>query len=250
MNGETTEAKRFLHSALWVVITLVFFTLALMYCRYQQVFTVKQVMVYGNRELNGKHITRSSGIKRGAPMFDIDVAAAVRHLIAEPYIYNAYVSREFPDRINIHVIQRRPNARIDVRETYALDVFATVLPLPQTYAVDSLPLIRGLDPELALEPGEPTLHPDIRRAISFVNYMRNFRAGIREYSHQVTWTEDKGWIIQRDDEHPAVYLGSEELEKRIDILHAFVSKLKEEDRDLRRYRYVSLRFNGQVIVRD
>ncbi|MDZ7821976.1 MAG: hypothetical protein U5N26_09290 [Candidatus Marinimicrobia bacterium] len=80
--------------------------------------------------------------------------------------------------------------------------------------------------------------------------MQRYGETIRGYCQHVTWAEDKGWIIRRNNEYPPIYLGSEQLEKRIDILHAFISKMKEEERDMRNFKYVSLRFNDQVIVRD
>ncbi|MFO7840864.1 MAG: FtsQ-type POTRA domain-containing protein [Fidelibacterota bacterium] len=250
MYSEIKNKRRISHKVLYILIILLLFMLALMYCRYQQVFTVKQIRVHGNRELSERQIIRISGIKRGAGMFDLDLGSGVKRLIKEPYIFNTFISRQFPDVINIHVIERNPVVRIDLRETYALDAFATVLPLPQSYSIESLPVIKGVDPDLAFEPGQPTLHPDIRHAINFVNYTQNFSENIREYCNHITWTDEKGWIIRKDYEHPPVYLGSDELKKRIDILYAFIRKMKTENTDMRRFKYVSLRFNDQVIVRD
>ncbi len=250
MQNATQNRHQRLHAVLYMCIAALLFALALIYCRYQQVFTVKEIRVSGNRELSEKYITRTSGIKRGAGMFDLDLGAGVKRLIEEPYIYNVFISRQFPDIVNIHVIERNPIVRIDLRDTYVLDAFATVLPLPRSYSIDTLPVIKGVDPDLALEPGRQTYHPDIRHAINFFNYMQRYGETIRGYCRHITWAEDRGWIIRRNNAYPPVYLGSEQLEKRIDILHAFISKMKEEDRDMRNFKYVSLRFNDQVIVRD
>lgn len=250
MNNKQQEQGKFLSGILWITIGLLLFVLALVYCNYQRVFTVTQINVKGNYELSERDIVRISGIKRGSKMFDLNLSQALQKLIDEPYIYNAYVSRQFPDRVNIHVIERHPLVLIDLKERYALDAFATVLPLPKRYDSSNLPVIKGIDPELALEFGKTTLHPDIRRIISFVNYVEDFEDGTEAYCNYISWSEDKGWIISQGADHPAVYLGKEELKKRIDILHAFAQQMALDSVDMRRYRYISLRYKGQLIVRE
>ncbi len=233
-----------------LVVCLLVFILALSYCRYQQVFTVKQIIVHDQFELNDKQIIYASGIKRGANMFDLKLADGIDRLLAEPYIFNAYISREFPDIINIHVIERQPIVMIHLKEDYALDAFAIMLPKPKNYSTDTLPIITGVDPELPFEMGKPTFHPDIRYAINFVNYVQQFSEDVKSYCSHITWSEDKGWIIQKNNDYPKVYLGKNDLENRFDILDAFITKMEKDNIDMRDYKYVSLRFNGQVIVRD
>jgi cell division septal protein FtsQ len=250
MYADRRNDPKLIHYILYGTAFLLFFGLATLYCNYQQIFTVKKIVVHGYHELSERNIVRISGIKRGAGMFDLNIAEGIGHLIDEPYIYNAYISREFPDAVHIHVIERQPVALLELNETYALDVFGIVLPLPHSYPIDSFPLITGVDPNLAVVPGMPTYHPDIRLAINFMNYVRHFGPSVSEQCNHITWNEEKGWIIRKNRSFPPVYLGKEDLEKRIDILNAFMKKMDDEHRDIRRFKYVSLRYNGQVIVRD
>lgn len=244
------EVKPTLRVLFHLTLFIVFLLLALVYCNYQHIFTVKHIYVSGHYELDEKEIVRISGIKRGSEMFSLDLSEAVQRLIAEPYVHHAYISRQFPDVINIHVIERRPMVLIDLKETYALDAFATVLPLPRKNPGQALSVIKGIDPELAMEVGKSTVHPDILHVIHFVNYIHSLGEEIVLYCNHISWSEDKGWIIRPGADYPYIYLGKEDLEKRIDILHAFVQKMNENHIDMRRYRYISLRYNGQVIVRE
>ena len=233
-----------------LTVCLLVFILALIYCRYQQVFTVKQIIVHNQYELSDKQIIHASGLKRGANMFDLNLADGIDRLLAEPYIFNAYISREFPDIINIYVIERQPIVMIRLKEDYALDAFAIMLPKPENYTTELMPVITGVNRELPFEMGKPTFHPDIRYAINFVNYVQQFSDDVKSYCSHITWSEDKGWIIQKNKDYPKVYIGKNDLEKRFDILDAFISKMDKDNIDMRDYKYVSLRFNGQVIVRD
>ncbi len=250
MDPEQQNNKIILNKIIILVVFSLLFILAMIYCKYQQVFTVKQIVVHGQYELNEKEIIQSSGIKRGANMFDLELAEGLERLIAEPYIYNAYISRQFPDIINIHVIERQPVAMIRLKDDYALDAFATMLPAPEKYNTNKIPMITGVDNDLPISLGYPTYHPDIRYAINFVNYVQHFNDDITSYCSHITWSGKKGWIIQKDSDYPKIYLGKTELEKRFDILDAFITKMEADSIDMRKYKYVSLRFNGQVIVRD
>ena len=180
----------------------------------------------------------------------MEIGNGIEHLIDLPYVYKAYISRHFPDHVNIHVIERQPVALIRLKEDYALDAFATMLPGPLNYPLDDMPVITGVDRELPFELGKQTFHPDIRHAINFVNYVDRFNDELRSYCSHIAWSSEKGWIIQKDDDYPPVFLGKTELEKRFDILDAFIAKMHRDSIDMRDYKYVSLRFNGQIIVRD
>lgn len=250
MQNETVNKGSFLNKALKVSAFVLLFILSLLYCRSQVVFTVNHIFVHGQYELSEEEIIRASGIHQGADMFALDLGAGIENLIAQPYIYNAYISRHFPDVVNIHVIERQPVALIRLKEDYALDAFATMLPGPVNYHSDSLPVITGVDPELPFEMGHQTFHPDIRHAINFVNYVGRFNDELRSYCSHISWSADKGWVIRKDSHYPPVYMGKQDLEKRFDILDAFIAKMHRDNIDMQDFKYVSLRFNGQIIVRD
>lgn len=250
MYPEQSHDKTIMNKIMKLSAFVLLFILSLLYCRNQVVFTVNRIYVHGNYELSKEAIIKASGIHQGADMFDLELGKGIEQLIDVPYIYKAYISRQFPDVINIHVIERQPVALIRLKEDYALDAFATMLPGPHHYPVKEMPVITGVDRELPFEMGKKTLHPDIRLCINFVNYIKGFSQEIQSYSSHITWSGDKGWIIQKDDDYPPIYLGKNDLEKRFDILDAFIEKMQRDSIDMREFKYVSLRFNGQVIVRD
>jgi len=250
MNPEQGHSKTYLNRLLKLSAFVMLFILSWLYCRDQVVFTVNHIFVHGQYEMSKDEIIRTSGIYQGASMFNLKIADGVRHLIEKPYVYTTYISRQFPDIVNIHVIERQPVALIRLKQDYGLDAFATMLPEPVHYSFESMPVITGIDPELPFEMGKQTFHPDIRHAINFVNYVRQFNEELRSYCSHISWSDDKGWIIQKDRDYPPIYIGKKDLEKRFDILDAFIAKMHEENKDMRDFKYVSLRFNGQVIVRD
>lgn len=231
-----------------LILCLVLFILALLYCKSQQIFTVKKIMVQGQFELSEKEIIQISGIKRGENMFDLNLVEGIKNLVNEPYIYNVYIFRQFPDRINIHVIERNPIALIKLSEDYAIDAFGIILPTPKNYPLESIPIITGLDPELPLEMGKLTFHPEIRKVLNLIVYVQEFDQKLISYCSQIKWSEDKGWSIRKEKNYPEVYLGKTDLNAHFDLLEAFIAKIEKDGGDVKDFKYINLRFENQIIV--
>lgn len=191
MNPDPSHVKPTMNKLLKLSAFILLFILSLLYCRNQVVYTVNRIYVHGNFELSQEEIIKASGIHQGADMFDLELGKGIEQLVDVPYIYKAYISRQFPDVVNIHVIERQPVALIRLKEDYGLDAFATMLPEPVNYPHKDMPVITGVDRELPFEMGKKTLHPDIRHAINFVNYVKGFSREVQSYSSHITWSGKK-----------------------------------------------------------
>lgn len=202
----------------------------------------------GQFELSDKEIIQTSGIKRGSNMFNLDILQGIKNLTSEPYIYNVYIFRQFPDIINIHVIERNPILLIRLSKDYAIDAFGIMLPMPTNYALETLPIITGLDPSLPFEVGKMTLNSDIRNAIDFIIYTQSFDQELISYTSYMHWSIDKGWTIRKNKNYPEVQLGKTNLNEQFDMLKAFLDKMKNDGVDVKKFKYINLRFENQIIV--
>ncbi len=229
-------------------IFLVFLLLVLVYSGSQHVFTVKNIEVSGQYELSDREIERISGIKRGANMFDLDLLQGIKNLIREPFINKVYIYREFPDKVKINVIERHPIVLIELAKDYAIDAFGIMLPPPINYPTESLPIIRGVDPSLPFELGKLIRQQDIINAIAFLNHVILLDNEMLEYCSIIRWSEEIGWIIQKDKRHPEVHLGKTNLVRRIDMFEAFLDKMENDNVDITVFKYINLRFEKQIIV--
>jgi cell division protein FtsQ len=73
-------------------------------------FTVQSVTLEGRSETAQGEIARMLGIKRGTPMLYVDVDEARARLEALPWVKSAEVRRIWPDRISVHIVERKPVA--------------------------------------------------------------------------------------------------------------------------------------------
>ncbi len=73
-------------------------------------FKVNEVIVTGRRHVAQDEITERLGIRRGMPMFAIDLAAARENVLQIPWVKGAMISRSLPGNIVVDVTEREPVA--------------------------------------------------------------------------------------------------------------------------------------------
>ena len=76
----------------------------------QSGFRVRNVLVEGRVETKSGDILAALKAERGAPLLDIDVAAAKARLEGLPWIKSAEVERQLPDTLRVKVEERKPFA--------------------------------------------------------------------------------------------------------------------------------------------
>ena len=76
----------------------------------QSGFRVRNVLVEGRVETKSGDVLAALKAERGAPLLDIDVAAAKARLEGLPWIKSAEVERQLPDTLRVKVEERKPFA--------------------------------------------------------------------------------------------------------------------------------------------
>jgi cell division protein FtsQ len=73
-------------------------------------FQLQQIFVDGRQHVPFTSIQEAVGLKRGEPLFTIDLAAVKARLETIGWVKNAYVERSLPDTLHIHIEERTPVA--------------------------------------------------------------------------------------------------------------------------------------------
>jgi len=76
------------------------------------VFRIKQIVVRGCRELTEKDILALAQVNPSCTLLSINTGAIQRRLMASPWIRQAIIGREFPDRLILQIQERKPVALI------------------------------------------------------------------------------------------------------------------------------------------
>lgn len=81
---------------------------------------VDEITVTGSDHVDGAAALRATGLSKGTAMMDVSPAEATERLEALPWIASASVSREWPNRVEIDLVDRTPVAQIASGDDYAL----------------------------------------------------------------------------------------------------------------------------------
>ena len=193
--------------------------------------TVQSVTLEGRAETAQDEIVRMLGIKRGTPMLYVDVDEARARLEALPWVRSAEVRRVWPDRINVHIIERKPVALWQNEGSVVLiDADGHAIAGEDNSRFASLPLVVGKGAEtavaslLALVATQPDLKSRVKAAV---------RVGERRWNLRL----DNGVEVRLPEEGAAAALGE-------------LVRLDREQKILARdIKAIDLRFADRFIVK-
>ena len=139
---------------------------------------VHTVAVEGSSHVTRAEVEKATGIRPGAAMFDVSPGRAADRLEALPWVATAKVSRQWPDRVQVRLTDRRPVARVVSGRTASLvDRTGRVLQvgdaghtaLPQLTGVRPVPVGRQIEGAQIL----------LRTVAVLPAHLRNHVAGFR-----------------------------------------------------------------------
>jgi cell division protein FtsQ len=135
-------------------------------------FTVQTVTLEGHTKTAPKEVGRMLGIKAGDLMLYVDVDEARARLEALPWVKNAEVKRVWPNRIVVHITERRPVALWQIDGAIAvIDAMGKPISGQDPARFAGLPLVVGKGAEtsvgalLALIDTQPNLKSRVKAAV-------------------------------------------------------------------------------------
>lgn len=106
---------------------------------------VEEVRVLGVRAVGAEEIARLAGVRRGAPILGVDLAAVDARVEGHPRIASAVVRRLMPRAIEIEVVERTPAALANrAGEVVGLDPDGVLVPVYHERERLRLPIVTGV----------------------------------------------------------------------------------------------------------
>jgi cell division protein FtsQ len=206
-------------------------------------FTVREVVVRGNRHLAPDAVRRLAGVEPGMGIWTVDPARVQRSLEGAAWIRTARVSRELPDRVVIRVREERPAAIIALRD--AAPALHYVAPRGKIFArlepgdARDFPYLTGLKVS-DLAGADAGGIRAVRRALSLLR-LATRRGPVSE----VHIDRERGLTLLPVDPRIPIEVGWVDLPRRLARLGMVLEQLARRQSDVVR---VSLRFDDEVIV--
>ena len=176
------------------------------------------------------------------------------HDIAEafetnPFVKATRVSRHFPNRIKINIVERKPLAILNMDSFLMIDGNAFVLPDHQYSQSALIPILSGFNSAKDLYPeGEQTYSVKVKEAVGILNLLSSGFPNLYESISELTLNKDDEYVIILTDRPTRVILGKDNIIPKLNILKNFEKALGQ--RQLTDYRLLDMRYKKQLVVRE
>lgn len=108
-------------------------------------FRAENVIVTGAHRLLPKQVITQARIDPGVNILSINLSLARKRLLAHPWIAEAEVRRELPNRIHIRICEQKPLAILDLGRKFIINSHGEIFKEWVASDPDNLPIISGLE---------------------------------------------------------------------------------------------------------
>lgn len=121
-------------------------------CNY---FNADIISIQGARRLSETQIIRQAQIYKGINILSVHLETIRRRLIANPWIADAEVSRELPNRIHVQITEHQALAVLNLGRNFLINTEGEIFKEKTSSDPDNLPVISGLEFSDISLPGKP-----------------------------------------------------------------------------------------------
>ncbi|AHM56347.1 putative polypeptide-transport-associated domain protein FtsQ-type [Peptoclostridium acidaminophilum DSM 3953] len=210
-------------------------------------FNVKDIEINGIIKLNKSELLKAANISKGGNIFLYDVSEIEKALLLNPYVKNASVKREFPDKLSVDIMERMELFCIPYMGSYVIiDEEGNVLRVENDINNLDRPILSGIEMENfkignKIKLGKKDVMPkllELLNACSGSNILENIsEIGI----------DKKGGIRLYTMTGVVVLLGDvQKLDYKIPLLKAILIDLYKKNIN---YGAIDMRYNGYPVYK-
>lgn len=190
------------------------------------------------RRISPSEIQEWSGLQAGMPLLQVDPWQVEARLTSHPWIRDAHVGLELPQRVHLRVQTRQPIAIVRREEPTYLDRNGECFPDPMPQHALDLPYVSGLD-GISLE--TPTAHQALAGARQLLALTQLWRQPLSE----IHWSEQHGFTLFASERQATIWLGWETVPDKL----VQVGRVLEAWPENGPAAVFDARFANQVVVR-
>jgi cell division protein FtsQ len=209
---------------------------------------VRQVGIEGVRIVPSADIFHLAAVPMDRRLYDVPLSEVRARVRQNPFVKDAAVLRDPPDRIVIQVEERVPLAVIVTNRMYYVDTEGMVLPLVRSDSVFDLPVITGAANLQQCETGKRLSHPAIREALLLVRAAQLLDDGMYRRISEIHIEPSGDLFMYTADAGVPVVLGHGDMTSKLEKFHEFWTTFVTT-RGAQALASVDLRFADQVVVR-
>ena len=224
------------------------------------VFSIDTIEVVGNDLVNAEEIIILAGLQKGDNILTADIVGTRERMSLDRRFDRVFLTRHFPDTIQIHIRERKLVALVKLDRLYGVDSNAEIIPLPAAAHLPDLPVITGVMTQQEVKVDQRSagrqLFESIRdsmltnlnlgRAIYIVEMIKHFSPVFLDRISEIHVAQPHDPVIYTVEDGLSIRFGVGRYPHKINLLNQTLQRLKK---DGIKTRVIDLRFKDQVIVR-
>lgn len=207
-------------------------------------FALADVEVRGHSRLSAEAVVAASGLAPGMNLFRLDSRGAVRGVETLPEVRRAEVVRHFPDRVVLHVEERRPFTLVHSGRLHWVDEAGVMAGPEARAAAVPVPVISGLSPaELASAGRAPSER--VSAGLAVIRLLLRSSAQLAGQISEIDVSRAEGPVLFTVD-GVEVRLGRDDWEARLPRLQGVLAQVASSGETVSS---IDLRFRDLVVLR-
>ena len=185
----------------------------------------------------------------GNSLEEISIDSVTKIIEDHPYVEAARVSKWYPSKMKIELIEREPIAVLNISPMVLLDKDGFVLPYKTSKMNFNLPILNNFNTNLDFYPyGNKVLSENVANCIKWLNRIKiNFPSLYQDIS-EMKMTSGNDINIILADYPTRIFLGKSDIWTKIEILKKFETELLPKK--LSDFSYLDMRYDNQVIAKN
>lgn len=191
------------------------------YFRNSSALFVKHVAVTGSvKHMTQDEVVALSEIKENDTLFLVSLRHVQQNILRNPWAREVRVRREFPDTIQVQIVEQEPVALLNVGTLYLVNEQGVVFKKADETDPKDLPVISGYDKEELAE--FPILmRRSLREALDFLKYLNDQNYFIQEPISEIVVDMAFGYTVYTKNKATEIYYGTGDYQKKQKLLEKF-----------------------------
>lgn len=213
-------------------------------------FDLMSTEVRGSTILEQNEVVALAKIPFAQSLSEIDLPAIQQKVESYPYVKGARVSRQFPRKIIIDVMERKPIAYLNLSSFLVVDDEGIVMPLRHGDMEFNVPTLTGFNRAEELYPiGGKCLSVKTLEAVDYLSSVRLLFPALFQDISELTVDERDEYVMVLSEKPTKIHFGKADMLSQILLLKEFYSTISNKQ-TLHDYHYVDLRYRNQIVVRE
>ena len=204
---------------------------------------IKEIKVSGNMRVSMAEILEVAGVNAGDNLLKINAADIKKGIRVNPWVSEVNVIRNFPDRLNIKIKERRPIAFINLDGLYFVDETGTIFKKTSLEDDIDLPVITGLTRE-DIEQGTGASEMAIK-AVNLVHLLAKKGIFADEELSEINVDKTYGLTLYTMQQGTRIEIGGEDFTEKL----ARLERVIQSRNGFAGIEFIGLNYNRGVVVK-